>query len=210
MQSIRIFVADDHPMVRHGLAAMLASEPQMRWMGDAADGAEAVRVAPALAPHVVLMDMDMPQMDGIAAISALRPRLPDARYVLLLSHNDNATAKRAIDAGASGYLLKSASPAELFAAIRAAHLGQRVAPPVQAPDAAEGGSGTVGSNLTQRERELLGLMARGLSNQDIADQLSIAMPTVKFHVTNVLTKMKADNRTEAVLTALRHKIVSLE
>jgi two-component system, NarL family, response regulator LiaR len=209
MQSIRVFVADDHPMVRHGLAAMLASEPQMRWMGDAANGAEAVRTAPALAPHVVLMDMEMPQMDGIAAIAALRPRLPDARYLLLLNQNDSATAKRAVDAGASGYLLKSATPAELYAAIRAAHQGLRVAPQALAAESGEGDTG-VGNNLTQRERELLGLMARGLSNQDIAEQLSIAMPTVKFHVTNVLTKMKADNRTGAVLTALRHKIVSLD
>jgi two-component system, NarL family, response regulator LiaR len=212
-QSIRVFVTDDHPMIRHGLAAMLASDPMMRWMGEAANGAEAVRVAPALAPHVVLMDQDMPNMDGIAAITALRPRLPDARYLLLLNHADQITTQRAMDAGAAGCVLKNASPQELFAAIRTAHRGQLLAPPsvpTPAVDGAGGDNGSLGSNLTQRERELLALMARGMSNQDIAGQLSIAMPTVKFHVTNILTKMRADNRTEAVLSALRQKIVSLE
>jgi two-component system, NarL family, response regulator LiaR len=212
MQSIRVFVTDDHPMIRHGLAAMLASDPSMRWMGEAADGAEAVRMAPALAPHVVLMDLEMPHMDGIAAITALRPRLPDTRYLLLMNHLDKPTAQRALDAGAAGVLLKTASPAELFAAIRAAHGGMPVATPVPvaANDAGPADKASPATNLTQREHELLALMARGLSNQDIADQLSIAMPTVKFHVTNILTKMRADNRTEAVLSALRQKIVSLE
>lgn len=212
MQSIRVFVTDDHPMIRHGLAAMLASDPNMRWMGEAADGAEAVRVAPALAPHVVLMDQDMPNMDGIAAISALRPRLPDTRYLLLMNHADTVTAKRAIDAGAAGVLLKNASSEELYAAIRAAHRGMPVATPAPTVtvDGGPAVKASLAANLTQRERELLALMARGLSNQDIAEQLSIAMPTVKFHVTNILTKMRADNRTEAVLSALRQKIVSLE
>jgi two-component system, NarL family, response regulator LiaR len=213
MQSIRVFVTDDHPMIRHGLAAMLAGDPLMRWMGEAADGAEAVRVAPALAPHVVLMDQDMPNMDGISAITALRPRLPDARYLLLMNHADPAATQRAIDAGAAGCLLKNASAQDLYAAIRAAHRGQTVLPPaapLPAADGPGGDHGGLGSNLTQRERELLALMARGLSNQDIAGELSIAMPTVKFHVTNILTKMRADNRTEAVLSALRQKIVSLE
>jgi two-component system, NarL family, response regulator LiaR len=209
MPSIRVFVVDDYPMIRQGLAAMLASEPSMHCLGEASDGAEAVRKAPGLAPHVVLMDLDMPNMDGIAAISALRLRLPDARFVLLMSQHDATSAKHAIDSGAAGYLLKSAEPAELFAAIRAAHEGRPVAPAANA-DTEANTSDSPAAKLTQRERELLGLMARGLSNQNIADQLSIAMPTVKFHVTNILTKMDADNRTEAVLTALRHKIVSLE
>jgi two-component system, NarL family, response regulator LiaR len=212
MQSIRVFVTDDHPMIRHGLAAMLASEPNMRWMGEAADGAEAVRVAPALAPHVVLMDQDMPNMDGIAAISALLPRLPDTRYLLLMNQADTIVAKRAIDAGAAGVLLKNASPEQLYAAIRAAHRGLPVAPVLTSAsaEAEPTDKASTAANLTQRERELLALMARGMSNQDIAGELSIAMPTVKFHVTNILTKMRADNRTEAVLSALRQKIVSLE
>jgi two-component system, NarL family, response regulator LiaR len=209
MPSIRVFVVDDYPMIRQGLAAMLASEPSMQCMGEACDGTEAVRIAPGLAPHVVLMDLDMPNMDGIAAIAALRLRLPDARCVLMMNQHDATSAKRAIDSGAAGYLLKSAEPAELVAAVRAAHEGQPVAPAAKADAEADSGQGPA-AKLTQRERELLGLMARGLSNQNIADQLSIAMPTVKFHVTNILTKMAADNRTEAVLTALRHKIVTLE
>jgi two-component system, NarL family, response regulator LiaR len=207
MPSIRVFVVDDYPMIRKGLAAMLAHEPSMQWMGEASDGAEALRLAPGLAPHVVLVDLDMPQMDGITAIAALRLRLPDARCLLLMSTPDATSAKRAVDAGASGYVLKSAEPSELFAAIRTAHQGQLVTPEAETNAIAADGPA---AKLTQRERELLGLMARGLSNQNIADQLSIAMPTVKFHVTNILTKMDADNRTEAVLTALRHKIVTLE
>jgi two-component system, NarL family, response regulator LiaR len=207
MPSIRVFVVDDYPMIRKGLAAMLAHDSGMHWLGEASDGAEALRLAPALAPHVVLVDLDMPQLDGVATIAALRVRVPDARCLLLMSEPDASSAKRALDAGASGYLLKSAEPTELFAAIRAAHQGHTVAPGASAEgDAAD----SPAAKLTQRERELLGLMARGLSNQNIADQLSIAMPTVKFHVTNILTKMAADNRTEAVLTALRHKIVTLD
>jgi two-component system, NarL family, response regulator LiaR len=209
MPSIRVFVVDDYPMIRQGLAAMLAQEPSMQWMGEACDGAEAVRIAPGLSPHVVLMDLDMPQLDGIAAIAALRLRLPDARCLLLMSQPDPTSAKRAIDAGAAGYLLKSAEPTELFAAIRAAYHGHAVAS-AAGTDSEAIAADSPAAKLTQRERELLGLMARGLSNQHIADQLSIAMPTVKFHVTNILTKMDADNRTEAVLTALRHKIVTLE
>ena len=210
MDAIRVYVVDDQPMIRHGVASMLASERGLLWVGEAADGAEALRGAPALAPHVILMDLAMPRMDGIAAISALRPLLPQTRFVALSSLPDPAELRRAQAAGAVGFLLKNASTAELVAAIRAAHGGQRTLAPALA-DALEAGerSRAVGDDLTQRERELLGLMARGLSNQEISTHLAIAMPTVKFHVTNILAKLHADNRTEAVLVALRHKIVSL-
>jgi two-component system, NarL family, response regulator LiaR len=211
METIRVFVVDDHPMIRHGLAAMLRAEPGLTWVGDAGDGADAVRLAPGLQPDVVLMDLVMPRMDGVAAIVAMRPLLPRARFVVLTSLLDPTEVRRAIDAGASGYLLKNASSQELVTVIQMAHRGQRVlAPEVTDALAASQRAAGPGEDLTQRERELLALMARGHSNQEISTQLSIAMPTVKFHVTNILAKLHADNRTEAVLIALKHKLVALE
>jgi two-component system, NarL family, response regulator LiaR len=211
MDSIRVFVVDDHPMIRHGLIAMLRSEPSLSWVGEATDGAEAVRMAPALAPDVVLMDLVMPRMDGIAAITALRPVLPNTRFIVLTSLLDPGEVRRAMAAGASGFLLKNASSQELVNVIITASRGQRVmAPEITDALIADSRERTTGADLTGRERELLALMATGLSNQEIATRLSIAMPTVKFHVTNILAKLHADNRTEAVLIALKHKLVALE
>ena len=198
MEPIRVYVVDDHPMIRHGLAAMLGSEPDVRWVGEAADGDEALRNAPSLDPHIVLMDMLMPRMDGVATITALRPLLPQTRFVVL-----------------AGALEPADMAQELISVIRTAHQGHAVLAPeinsamLRDSDAPSASDGT-GADLTQRERELLALMARGLSNHDISKQLAIAMPTVKFHVTNILAKLHADNRTEAVLVALRHRIVRLE
>jgi two-component system, NarL family, response regulator LiaR len=211
MENIRVFVVDDHPMIRHGLAAMLRAETGITWVGEASDGAEALRTAPALQPDVVLIDLVMPQMDGVQAISALKPLLPKAHFVVLTSLLDPTEARRAMAAGASGFLLKNASSQELITVIRTTLRGQRVlAPEVTDALMASGRSSLPGADLTQRERELLALMARGMSNQDISKQLAIAMPTVKFHVTNILAKLHADNRTEAVLVALKHKLVTLE
>jgi two-component system, NarL family, response regulator LiaR len=211
MNVIRVFVVDDHPMIRHGLVAMMRSEPSLLWVGEASDGAEAVRLAPALAPDVVLMDLVMPRMDGVAAITALRPHLPNTRFIILTSLLDPAEVRRAMAAGAAGFLLKNASSQELVNVIMTASRGQRVmAPEVTDALIADGRERVIGVDLTSRERELLSLMATGLSNQDIAGRLAIAMPTVKFHVTNILAKLHADNRTEAVLIALKNKLVTLE
>jgi NarL family two-component system response regulator LiaR len=211
MDNIRVFVVDDHPMIRHGLAAMLRAETGITWVGEAADGAEAVRSAPAVQPDVVLIDLVMPQMDGVQTIVALKPLLPKAHFVVLTSLLDPVEARRAMAAGASGFLLKNASSQELITVIRTTLRGQRVlAPEVTDALMASGRNNQPGADLTQRERELLALMARGMSNQDISKQLAIAMPTVKFHVTNILAKLHADNRTEAVLVALKHKLVTLE
>jgi NarL family two-component system response regulator LiaR len=207
--AIRVFVVDDHPMIRHGVAAMLRPERDMQCVGEAGDGEEAVSVAPTVQPHVVVMDMRMPRMDGITALQVLQPLLPNTRFVLLASTAEPHEMRRALAAGAAGVLLKNASSADVVQAIRAAHEGQAVgaalpmAQPAEAPAA-------VGANLTQRERDLLVLMARGYSNQDICTALAIAMPTVKFHVTHILSKLRADNRTEAVLVALRNKLVELQ
>ena len=211
METIRVFVVDDHPMIRRGLQAMLLAEKGLLWVGDASDGSDAVRMAPSLAPDVVLIDLVMPRLDGVAAITALRPLLPRTKFVILTSLLDPAEVRRAMDAGASGYLLKNASSQELLTVIQMAHRGHRVlAPEVTDALVASQKDPAPGTDLTQRERELLALMARGLSNMDISTALSIAMPTVKFHVTNILAKLHADNRTEAVLVALKHKLVALE
>ena len=211
MNPIRVFVIDDHPMIRHGLKAMIGAEREFVWVGDAADGAEALRAAPSARPDLLLVDLVMPRQDGVATIAALKPLLPEARFVVLTSLLDPAEVKRAMDAGASAYLLKNASSQELVTVMQTAARGHRVlAPEVSEAMAAETRQPPVGGDLTQRERELLALMARGLSNQEISTRLAIAMPTVKFHVTNILTKLHADNRIEAVLTALKHRLVTLE
>jgi NarL family two-component system response regulator LiaR len=210
-EPIRVFVVDDHPMIRHGLAAMIRAERGFEWVGDASDGAEAVLTAPPLAPDLLLVDLVMPRLDGVATIAALRPQLPRARFVVLTSLLDPTEVRRAMDAGANAYLLKNASAQELVTVMQSAVRGQRVlAPEVTDAMIEQSRSPAPGADLTQRERELLALMARGMSNQEISNLLAIAMPTVKFHVTNILAKLNADNRTEAVLTALRHRLVMLD
>lgn len=206
---IRVFIVDDHPMIRTGLAAMIDGEADFERVGEAGHGADAVRMIPTLAPDVVLLDLLMPQMDGVETMTVLRPLVPQTRFVVLTSLAEPAQVQRALAAGAAGYLTKTASAQELVNVIRAAHGGRRVLSP-EATEALISASHqhAPGSDLTQRERELLTLMARGLSNQDIAEQLHIALPTVKFHITNILGKLGASNRTEAVLTALKHKLVT--
>ena len=205
---ISVFIVDDHPMIRAGLVGMITGESDFLCVGEAGHGADAVRMIPALQPDVVLMDLLMPQMDGIEAITRLRPLLPSTRFVILTSLTEPGEVQRALQAGASGYLTKTASAQELVNVIRAAHGGRRVLSP-EATEAliAASQSGQPGADLTQRERELLALMARGLTNQDIAEQLRIALPTVKFHITNILSKLGVGNRTEAVLLALKHRLV---
>ncbi|MBL0085389.1 MAG: response regulator transcription factor [Ideonella sp.] len=205
---IRIFLVDDHPMIRHGLAAMIEGEDDFILVGDAASGDEALDRIPPLRPDVVLMDLVMPGTDGITTIERLHPGLPETRFVVLTSLLEPGEIRRAIKAGASGYLLKNATSQELITVLRETHAGRRVLAP-EATDAiiAASQKPAPGADLTQRERELLALMSRGMSNQQIADALSIALPTVKFHITNILSKLHADNRTEAVLVALKHKLV---
>jgi NarL family two-component system response regulator LiaR len=206
---IRVFVVDDHPMVRSGLAATIRGEPGLALAGESGDGEHALAAIPAAAPDVVLMDLAMPRRDGVSVIAALRPTMPSTRFVVLTSSVDHADVRRAIDAGAAGYVGKTASAAELVAMIRSAHAGRRVLSP-EATDALVAARQGLepGADLTPRERELLALMARGLNNQEIAAELGISLPTVKFHVTNVLAKLGVDNRTEAVLKALKLKLVA--
>ncbi len=204
---IRVYIVDDHPMVRRGLASLIG-EAGFLCVGEAGGGDEALRTLPQAAPDVALIDLVMPRIDGVTVISTLAPRMPATRFVVLTSVVDSSLIRRAMEAGACGYLLKTAGSQELVSSIVAAHAGRRVLAP-EAADAmvAAARRRTPGHDLTERERELLGLMAQGFSNQEIATALSIAVPTVKYHVTNILTKLHANNRTEAVLTALKFKLV---
>lgn len=210
MSPIRVFVVDDHPVFRLGLAAMIHEERPFEWAGEAAGGAEAVLRAPAQRPDLLLVDLVMPHMNGAATIEALRPLLPRSRFVVLTDVADSGLVRRAVAAGACGCLLKSVPKQELLTVMQAAARGHRMLAPGIAALAADGSPHAPGADLTQRERELLDLMARGLSNDRISTRLSIAMPTVKFHVTNILAKLQVGNRTEAVLKALRHELVRLD
>ncbi|MES1242694.1 MAG: response regulator transcription factor [Acidobacteriota bacterium] len=197
---IRILLADDHPVVRDGLAAMLGTQPDFEVVGEAGTGAAAVAEAERLRPDVVLMDLEMPVLDGIEAIRRLRVAAPSVQVVVLTAFDTDERIFGALQAGAQGYLLKGAPRAEIFAAIRTVSSGRALIPPVVAskllqqmreePDA-----------MTDREREVLGLLASGLSNREISGRLSITERTVKFHVSSVLSKLGAKNRTQAARLA---------
>ncbi len=209
MKVIRILLADDHPVVRDGLAAMLATQPDFAVVGEAGTGAEAVAEAARLRPDVVLMDLEMPALDGIEAIRRLRAADPATQVVVLTAFDTDERIVGALQAGAQGYLLKGAPRAEIFAAIRTVSAGGALIPPVIAskllrqvraaehPDA-----------LTARETEVLGLVAAGLANREIAARLSIRERTVKFHVSSILSKLGATNRTQAVRLARERGLVS--
>lgn len=211
MNPIRVFLVDDHNLFRRGLHAVLQPEPAFQCVGEAESGADAVRSAPQLQPDIVLMDMDMPGMNGVTTMTALRPQLPHTRFVLISCTLDAAELRQTYAAGAICVLHKSASPQELLTVLHAAYRGQAVySPTVAEAMASTRNPQDFGADLTRRERKLLSLMACGLPNREISVQLDIAMPTVKFHVTNILSKLHADNRTSAVLAALRHNLVSLD
>lgn len=196
-------------MIRYGLATMIGEELDFSFVGEAGNGHDAVQLIPRVCPDIVLMDLIMPTMDGVMAMKALRASLPSTRFIILTSVVEPRDVKSAIEAGASGYLLKNASSQELVTAIRSVHSGRRVlAPEVTDAMVAAAQRPTTGEDLTQREREILALMTRGLNNLEISTELSIAMPTVKFHITNILSKLQVDNRTEAVLKALKFKLVT--
>lgn len=205
---IRVFIVDDHPLIRNGLAVMIDAEDDLERVGEAGSGEEALRMLPALAPDVVLMDQVMGGIDGIETTEMLKKQLPDTKFVILTSLVEPALVRRAIGSGAKGFLLKTASAHELVAAIRNVHAGRRVLDAEATDSLFDTRSvSSLGDDLTARERELLALMARGYNNQEIASELSIGLPTVKFHVSNIFAKLEVDNRIDAVLIALKHKLV---
>src|SRR5215204_4978256 len=198
---ILVLVVDDHPVVRDGLAAILGTQPDFEVAGTAATGEEAVGRAGELRPDVVLMDLEMPGLDGAAAIRKLRATQPEARVIVFTAFDTDERILDAIRAGAQGYLLKGAAREEIFNAIRVVHAGGSLLQPVVASRLlrrVSAGPAAEEVQLTGRELEVLGLVARGLQNKEIASRLGIAERTAKFHVGCILRKLGASNRTEAV------------
>jgi NarL family two-component system response regulator LiaR len=206
---IRVLLVDDHAVVRSGLSAFLLAFDDLELVGEAGSGEEAVRICDRLRPDVVLMDLVMPGMDGAQATRAIREKCPDIQVIALTSFKEKELVEGALEAGAIGYLLKNVSADELARAIREAHIGR----PTLAPEAAQAliqarrQPPPIGFDLTEREQEVLALMVEGLNNPDIAARLILSRSTVKFHVSNILSKLGASGRTEAVSLALQHNLV---
>ena len=204
MKNIRVLIADDHAIVRHGLCALLGTERGIEVVGEAKDGNEAVAFAKQLAPDVVVMDIVMPRKDGVEATEEIRAAVPSAKIVVLTSFGTSDKISRAIEAGATGALMKTAEDRELLSAIRTVASGGRVISPAVRklistdPPAPE---------LTPRQLEILQAMARGLTNKDIAKMFSIRTDGVNEHVLAILAKLGAANRTEAVATAIRKQLI---
>jgi NarL family two-component system response regulator LiaR len=211
LMSVRILVVDDHSVVRQGLRMFLALDPELQVVGEACNGADALRVARTLKPDVVLMDLLMPVMDGIAATATMRRELPDTEVIALTSVLEDSAVYGAMRAGAIGYLLKDTEADELCRAIRAAAAGQvQLSPSVAARLIREVDPPEHPQPLTPRETEVLGQLALGKSNREIAAALVIADKTVRTHVSNILSKLGVVSRTQAALYALRIGLVSLD
>jgi DNA-binding NarL/FixJ family response regulator len=199
---IRVLVADDHPVVRHGLCTMLEIEDDIVVVGRASDGQEAVDQARETSPDIILMDVQMPNVDGLEAMRRIRAHDPEARVIVLTTYRDEDYIFPSLRAGARGYLLKDASREELAAAIRAVHRGESLLDP-QIADQAKSREG-----LTARELEVLELMAEQHSNAQIAEKLFVSENTVKTHVSNILAKLGCGDRAAAVLTAWKRHLIS--
>ncbi|MHB8627640.1 MAG: response regulator [Aggregatilineales bacterium] len=209
---IRLLLADDHPIVREGLRAILSTQPDFEIVGEAADGRQLVAQAIALRPDVVLTDLEMPGLDGVEAIRQIRAALPDTQVIVLTAFNTDDRIVNSIQAGAQGYLLKGAPRSEIFNAIRVVHAGgsllhplvaSRLIQSVRTPDSPPA------ETLTEREMDVMRLLAQGKANKEIAATLNITERTVKFHVAAILGKLDAGNRTEAVTLAVQRGLIAL-
>jgi len=203
---IRILTADDHALLRQGIAAMVDLEPDMELVAQASTGREAIEQFRRHRPDITLMDLQMPDISGIEAIIAIRGEFPDARIVVLTTYAGDVQMVRALKAGARGYLLKGNVHTDLLRTIRAVHAGRKR---VQAEVAAELAMHTAEEQLTARELEVLNLIAKGNANKEIAAQLAVAEDTVKKHVTSILEKLGANDRTHAVTIGLERGIIEL-
>jgi len=203
---IRVMSVDDHPLLREGVGSIIDSQPDMQLAAQAANGREAILVYREARPDVVLMDLRLPDISGIDAMIAIRNEFPDARIVMLTTFEGDVDIRRALAAGARGYILKSSPPEELLDIIRQVHAGKKRVPPEVAAHLAE----HMGDeNLTVREIEVLRLLAGGNRNRDIAEQLFISEETVKVHVKHIIDKLGAKDRTQAIAIAVRRGIIQL-
>jgi len=205
-QQIRVLIVDDHPLLREGVMAVLANEADVRVVAEASNGREAVEAFRAHRPDIVLMDIQMPEMNGIDAIAGIRSEAPNARIVVLTTYKGDVNALRALRAGAVGYLLKGQLRTELVETIRAVHAGGRRIPAEIATDlAAHLGE----DSLSEREIQVLRSVAQGNSNKRVAAQLGVSEETVKAHMKSIVSKLNANDRTHAVTIALRRGILEL-
>jgi DNA-binding NarL/FixJ family response regulator len=203
---IRILAVDDHPLLRKGIAALVNTEPDMKLVAEAANGEEAVESFRLYRPDVTLMDLQLPGVNGIEAIDRILGEFPDARIIVLTTYTGDAQVLRALRAGARAYILKGHVHRELLETIRTVHAGRKRIPPDIAVELAEH---TTEDELSSREIEVLRLIAAGNSNKQIADQLYIEESTVKSHVTNILSKLSANDRAHAVTIGLKRGIIAL-
>jgi NarL family two-component system response regulator LiaR len=215
METIHLLIADDHPIVREGLRALLETEPGMQVVGEAADGVEAVLKAHSLHPDVMILDLLMPHKDGLTVIQEITNDLPGTRILVLSSFADDEKVFPAIKAGAMGYLLKDSSPQELLSAVRDVYRGKSALHPTIAHQVLStfrppADSAQTRAPLTEREGDILRLVAQGLSNLDIAEQLVISERTVRTHISHILEKLHLDNRTQAALYALKQGWATLD
>jgi DNA-binding NarL/FixJ family response regulator len=201
---IKLLVVDDHPLLRAGINAVLESETDIRLVGEASNGDDAIRSFRLLRPDVTLMDLQMPIMNGIDAIKAIREEFQNARFIVLTTYQGDVQAMRALKAGAAGYLLKSMLRLDLLDTIRAVHAGKRVIPPEIAMELADH---MMEDALTDREVEVLRMVASGTSNKMIASRLSLSEDTVKSHMKSILSKLGANDRTHAVTIAMKRGFI---
>lgn len=215
-ERIRVYLADDHELVRRGLTALLSTEPEIEIVGVGADGDEAVQQVAELKPDVILLDLQMPRKSGIEAITEIKDENHDARILVLTSFGDEDMVFSAVKAGALGYLLKDSSPQELVQAIKNVYAGHLFLDPeialkvIQEINRPISNRRPTNEPLTARETEILRLVARGLSNNEIADELVVSERTVRTHLSNILAKLHLANRTQAALYALRQGIANLD
>ena len=203
---IRILIVDDHPLLREGIISLVGKQTDMQIVGEASNGKEALQLFKQRIPDVTLMDLRMPEIDGIAVMTAILGEFPDAKFIVLTTFSGDAQVLRALKAGARGYLLKDMLRKELLEAIRTVHAGRKRIPAEIAAQIAEHASDSV---LTRREIEVLQLIAAGNPNKLVADKLSVSEDTIKMHVKSILSKLGVNDRTRAVTIALKRGIIDL-